>query len=62
MPSMPGTENADQAYSDLGQRMAAQEQAELEWEAVMAAEQDEAEEAASRAMGFPLHMGAEAAL
>ena len=62
LPAMSSSGDADQAYSDLGQRMAAQEQAELEWEAVLAAEQDEAEEAASRAMGFPLHMGAEAAL
>ena len=59
---MPGPGDADQAYSDIGQRMAAQEQAELEWEAVMAAEQDEAEEAASRAMGFPLHLEPEPAL
>ena len=57
---MSSSGDADQAYSDLGQRMAAQEQAELEWEAVLVAEQDEAEEAA-RAMGFPLRMRADAA-
>ena len=63
LPAMSSSGDADQVYSDLdlGQRMAAQEQAELEWEAVLVAEQDEAEEAASKAMGFPLHTRAEAA-
>ena len=59
---MPSPGDADQAYSDLAQRMAEQEQAELEWEAVKAAEQEEVEEAATRDMGFPLDLQPEAEL